>query len=83
VNEKKKESRSGMEIMNLLQVRMLDELPFVLASYFVLSLISSLVHRKRGGSVVHGMERRRTMNYTKRLYVELIVFSNPQHLSFL
>ena len=32
VNEKKKESRSGMEIMNLLQVQMLDELPFVIAS---------------------------------------------------
>lgn len=75
MNEKKKESRSGMEIMNLLQVSlnslMMDKVIFVfILSFSVHSNFHDIVSRKKGGSAAHGTERRPTMTSIKRLYVE-------------
>lgn len=70
--EKKKESRSGMEIMNLLQV--LIELMLILllieSKFNALMNFMFFANRKKGGNVGPGMGRKQTMISIKRLYVE-------------
>lgn len=67
--EKKKESRSGMEIMNLLQVIIhLLQLSLLVYSVVFLDNIIS-INRKKVGNVGHGTGRRPTMTSTKKLCV--------------
>lgn len=68
--EKKKESRSGMEIMNLLQVASTF---FFVVGYMCPFVFQSVTvplicfYRKKGVNVGHGMGRRLTMTSTRRL----------------
>jgi hypothetical protein len=68
--EKKKESsRSGMEIMNLLQVVFFMTSKLVgytaLLTGFCVMIGLLKFSRKRDGNVEHGLEKRMTMNTTK------------------
>lgn len=69
--EKKKESRSGMEIMNLLQVLVCQWIVvkfFFSRKHFIIGLCSVCVNRKKGDNVEHGTGRRLTMISIKKLY---------------
>lgn len=71
--EKKKESRSGMEIMNLLQVSTIHIVLNVACNFQDCEFCNNLVfmmciNRRKGGNVEHGMGRKLTMIFIKRLY---------------
>lgn len=69
--EKKKESRSGMEIMNLLQVRAVHLVwTWKISSFMMLLVFIMCVNRRKGGNEEHGMGRRLTMIFTRRLYAQ-------------
>lgn len=78
--EKKKESRSGMEIMNLLQVFVVGRInrtERISSPFFLVMIFMMCMYRKKGGSVGLGMGRRLIMIFIRKLYA-----GSMNHLDF-